>query len=169
MPAQFSRRQILFGAIAGAWTSTSLTTFATPASAQTSGEGAQIPRSALIEPRELARLLESGDELLLIFQVGVRFLYEQAHIPGAEYIGAAESPEGLEALRHRVAKLNKSQPVVIYCGCCPWDRCPNIRPAFRELHAMGFTQVKALHIADNFGADWAAKGYPVQSVRQSTE
>jgi hypothetical protein len=27
---------------------------------------------------------------------------------------------------------------------------------------MGFTNVKALYLADNFGADWAAKGYPVE-------
>jgi rhodanese-related sulfurtransferase len=34
--------------------------------------------------------------------------------------------------------------------------------AYSALKAMGFTQVKALHIADNFGADWADKGYPVE-------
>jgi hypothetical protein len=27
---------------------------------------------------------------------------------------------------------------------------------------MGFTNVKALYLADNFGADWAGKGYPVE-------
>jgi hypothetical protein len=26
---------------------------------------------------------------------------------------------------------------------------------------MGFTQVRALYLADNFGADWVAKGYRV--------
>jgi hypothetical protein len=26
---------------------------------------------------------------------------------------------------------------------------------------MGFTNVKVLYIADNFGADWVNKGYPV--------
>jgi thiosulfate/3-mercaptopyruvate sulfurtransferase len=26
---------------------------------------------------------------------------------------------------------------------------------------MGFTNVKILYIADNFGADWVEKGYPV--------
>jgi len=29
------------------------------------------------------------------------------------------------------------------------------------LHAMGFTHVKVLYIANNFGADWVDKGYPV--------
>jgi hypothetical protein len=27
---------------------------------------------------------------------------------------------------------------------------------------MGFTNVKALYLADNFGADWADRGYPVE-------
>jgi hypothetical protein len=27
---------------------------------------------------------------------------------------------------------------------------------------MGFTNVKVLYLADNFGADWADKGFPVE-------
>jgi hypothetical protein len=27
---------------------------------------------------------------------------------------------------------------------------------------MGFTNVKVLYLANNFGADWADKGYPVE-------
>ncbi len=51
---------------------------------------------------------------------------------------------------------------MLYCGCCPWDRCPNVRPAAALLTSMGFTNMKVLHIANNFGADWVAKGYPTQ-------
>jgi len=29
------------------------------------------------------------------------------------------------------------------------------------LRALGFTNVKSLYIANNFGADWVEKGYPV--------
>ena len=50
---------------------------------------------------------------------------------------------------------------MIYCGCCPWSHCPNVKPADDALRAMGFTNVKVLYIADNFGADWVNKGYPV--------
>jgi rhodanese-related sulfurtransferase len=162
MPPQFSRRQALLVALAAATASAGTTTFASPASAKPPGADAELPGSALLEPEELARRLEPRNEMPLILQVGVRFLYAQAHVPGSEYIGATGSREGLEALRHRVEMLNKNAPIVLYCGCCPWDRCPNIRPAFEALRSMGFTQVKALHIADNFGADWADKGYPVE-------
>jgi hypothetical protein len=33
--------------------------------------------------------------------------------------------------------------------------------AYDALHALGFTQVKALYIATNLGTDWIDKGYPV--------
>lgn len=97
----------------------------------------------------------------LIFQVGFRVLYLQAHIPNSEYIGPASEPEGIERLRQRVDALPRTQQIVIYCGCCPWNKCPNIHPAYNELRALGFRNVKLLYIADNFGKDWVDKGYPV--------
>jgi len=50
---------------------------------------------------------------------------------------------------------------VIYCGCCPWSHCPNVKSADDALRAMGFIHVKVLYISNNFGADWVDKGYPV--------
>jgi len=116
----------------------------------------------LIQPEELARIVQSskGDEPLIL-QVGFHVLYLQAHVPHAEYIGAASAAEGLRQLRRRVAALAHSQPIVLYCGCCPWSKCPNVNPAYKELRDMGFTNVRVLYIADNFGKDWADKGYPV--------
>jgi thiosulfate/3-mercaptopyruvate sulfurtransferase len=64
-------------------------------------------------------------------------------------------------LRTRVANLPKDTAIVIYCGCCPWSRCPNIAPAYDRLRALGFKQLKVLYIADNFGANWVDQGYPV--------
>ena len=136
---------------------------AAPAAAQSQPEGAKapIPDAALIEPEELARILESrGGEKPLIFQVGVHFLFKEAHISGAEYIGPASKDDGLRELRQRVHSLARSKPIVLYCGCCPWSKCPNVKPAYEALRAMGFTQVKVLHIEHNFGTDWVAKGYP---------
>lgn len=118
-----------------------------------------IPSARLINPEELVRLLKS--EKPLILQVGSHVLYSQAHIPASEYIGPASSDAGLEALRKRVKALPRNQSIVLYCGCCPWSHCPNIQPADEVLHAMGFTNVKVLYIANNFGIDWVDKGYPV--------
>ena len=98
-------------------------------------------------------------------QVGSRLLFDEAHIAGAEYAGAGSQAEGLKQLEDRVAPLPRKTFIVIYCGCCPWNRCPNIGPAFKRLTDMGFTRVKALYLAGNLGSDWVDKGYPVERGR----
>ncbi len=130
----------------------------------------QAPRSPdsssaaprLIEPEELAGIIRSAQgSKPLILHVGYRFLYSQAHIPQAEYIGPASQPDGIQRLRKRVEAVPHSQFIVLYCGCCPWDACPNVHPAYKELRAMGFTNVAILHLAHNLHTDWVEKGYPV--------
>src|SRR5208283_1177399 len=120
------------------------------------------PGSAqLINPEDLVKILQSpkGEEPLIL-NVGPHLLYTQAHIPGSEYIGAGSDPQGIESLRRRVKSLPHNTFIVLYCGCCPWGHCPNVRPAYSDLHKAGFTNVKVLYIADNFGTDWVDKGYP---------
>jgi thiosulfate/3-mercaptopyruvate sulfurtransferase len=124
-------------------------------------QASAIPASQLLNPNELVQVLQSSTgEKPLIIQVGSHVLYTQAHIPGAEYIGPASSETGLQSLRKRVEPLPRNTFIVIYCGCCPWSHCPNIKPADDALRALGFTHVKVLYIADNFGANWVDKGYP---------
>lgn len=121
-----------------------------------------IPDSQRIKPEDLLKVLQSskGAKPLLI-QVGSHVLYMEAHIPGSEYLGPAGSASGLEQLRKRVEALPRNKFIVIYCGCCPWTHCPNIKAAYDALNAMGFKNLKVLYIADNFGTDWVNKGYPV--------
>lgn len=124
---------------------------------------ADIQQSALIQPQELQSIIAKGTRGgPLTLQVGSRVMYVQGHIPRSQYAGPAVQPEGLELLRKRVESLPRSKSIVIYCGCCPWTRCPNMGTAYRFLHEMGFTNVKALYMASNFGADWVAKGYQVE-------
>jgi rhodanese-related sulfurtransferase len=118
------------------------------------------PGPRLIQPDELVKILESSKNKPLILQVGSHVLYSQAHIPGSEYIGSANSESGLQQLRKRVASLPRNKFIVLYCGCCPWSHCPNIRPADDTLRALGFSNVSLLYIANNFGTDWVDKGYP---------
>jgi len=121
-----------------------------------------IPASRLINPEDLVKVLQSAkNEKPLMIQVGSHVLYSQAHIPGSEYVGAASTEIGLQALRKRVGSLPRNRFIVLYCGCCPWSHCPNVKPADDAVRAMGFTNVKILYIANNFGADWVEKGYPV--------
>lgn len=136
--------------------------FVVMASAALAYQASLISSSQLINPDELLKLLQSAKvEKPLILQVGSHILYEQAHIPGSEYEGAASDAAGLQRLHARVDSLPRSKFIVIYCGCCPWNHCPNVKPAFDSLHTMGFSNVKVLYIANNFGTDWVDKGYPV--------
>lgn len=117
--------------------------------------------AALINPEDLVQILQSSaKEKPLILNVGPHLLYMQAHIPGAEYIGAGSESQGIESLRRRGKTLPHNTFIVLYCGCCPWSHCPNVGPAYNELHKAGFNKVKVLYIANNLGADWVYKGYP---------
>ena len=125
-----------------------------------------IPQSQLIQADDLNRILQTSNaEHPLILQVGSRVLFAESHIPGSEYIGPGSQDAGLQQLRARVGRLPRKTFIVLYCGCCPWGRCPNVGPAYKVLTNMGFTHVKVLYLADNFGADWANKGFSVESGR----
>ena len=123
-----------------------------------------IPFPALLQAADLAQMLNTADKPLVL-QIGSHILYAEAHVPGSEYVGAAGTSAGLQALRERISRVKKDRAIVIYCGCCPWGKCPNIRPAYELLQTLGFTHVKALKISDNFGTDWVDKGYPVAKGR----
>jgi hypothetical protein len=84
-----------------------------------------------------------------------------AEIRGSLDTGPAQEKEGLEKLKRELAGLPKDADIVIYCGCCPFDHCPNIRPAFRLLNEMRFTHQRLLNIPHNIKTDWIDKGYLV--------
>jgi thiosulfate/3-mercaptopyruvate sulfurtransferase len=127
------------------------------------GSALSIPQAQLIQPAALNRLLQTkGADKPLLLQVGSHLLFDEAHIPGSVYAGAGSQPVGLEQLQKTVSNLSRTEAIVLYCGCCPWNRCPNLGPAFKQLHDLGFTNVKVLYLADNLGTDWVAKGYPVE-------
>lgn len=133
---------------------------APPRAAPTSSDG--LPT---VQPAELASALASApaDARPLLIHVGFRKLYQQAHIPGSEFYGPTSDDAVLASLRQRLDGLPRTTPLVIYCGCCPWDHCPNVAPAARLVQDMGFTAAKLLYIPHDLGTDWVAKGYPVAS------
>ena len=119
--------------------------------------------SQLISPEALHQQLVSkkGAKPLLI-HVGFHPLYLQGHIPGSSYYGAGGNAQGLVEIKKRVEKLPRNKAIILYCGCCPWKQCPNIRPAFKALKEMGFTRLRVLSLPTSFATDWAGKGYPVE-------
>jgi thiosulfate/3-mercaptopyruvate sulfurtransferase len=83
-----------------------------------------------------------------------------ALIKGSLDMGPAKEKENLEKLKGVLSKLPKNADIVIYCGCCPFEHCPNIRPAFTLLNEMKFTNPHLLDLEHNIKTDWVAKGYP---------
>lgn len=136
--------------------------FASLASAQSpsAASATTIPEADQMQPADLAKILASNAAKPLILQVGPKIFYQEARIKGAKYAGPGSSSPGLELLDKAVSGLAKDASVVIYCGCCPWNRCPNVGPAFARLHELGYTNVKVLYLANSFGDDWIRKGYP---------
>jgi thiosulfate/3-mercaptopyruvate sulfurtransferase len=116
----------------------------------------------LVAPPDLAKQLTSSPSRPAILYVGPAVMYRSKHIPNAVYAGEGRASQGIALLKDAVAKLAKDREIVIYCGCCPWDHCPNIKPAMAALKGWGYTRVKALDLPMNFKADWIDKGYPVQ-------
>ena len=111
-----------------------------------------------MEPADLAKMIQSkAANTPVIFNIG-----PAGKITGSVYIGAAHDAENIAALKKQLEKLPKNTSVVIYCGCCPFEPCPNVRPAFKLLNEMGFTNHKLLNLSHNLKVDWIDKGYPVE-------
>ena len=83
-------------------------------------------------------------------------------IKGAIAIGPTGVQENLDKLKPRLAKIPKDKEVIIYCGCCPFRRCPNVRPAFELLKKLKFTNAKLLNLPTSLNEDWISKGYPME-------
>jgi thiosulfate/3-mercaptopyruvate sulfurtransferase len=121
------------------------------------------PESAILEPADLAKTLSSTGKKPAVISVAFPVLYRSKHITGSVFAGPGNKPEGIEALKKAVAGMAKDSDLVLYCGCCPMTRCPNIRPAYQALKELGFTKVRVLSIPTNMAADWYGKGYPSEA------
>lgn len=111
-----------------------------------------------MKTEELAsRISLSQTENLLIVSIG-----PDAVIKGSVDMGPAQNKSNLDNLRKYLEGVSRDKEVVIYCGCCPFSRCPNIRPAFSLLKEMGFKDPKLVDIPQNIRVDWLSKKYPVQ-------
>ncbi len=112
-------------------------------------------KEELIEPAALAQTLEANKDLPLIYCVGPGLV-----IPHSIDIGMTSEKENLQKFKDAIDKLPRTANIVIYCGCCPFAKCPNVRPAIAALADMKFTNFHLLDLPDNIKKDWIAKGYP---------
>lgn len=116
--------------------------------------------SQTVQPAELNKELSNPKTAPTVLFVGFQRLFAAGHIKGAQFHGSGGSADGLAQIKAWAASLPRSTNLVIYCGCCPMDHCPNVRPAFTVLRDMGFTKLRILILPTSFEVDWANKGLP---------
>jgi hypothetical protein len=104
----------------------------------------------------LAATLKANKDVPIIFSVG-----PDAIIPNSIDIGMVKDEKNLAKFKVQISRLSKSDNILIYCGCCPFEHCPNVRPAIAVLQNMQFTNYHLLDLPHNIKTDWIDKGYPV--------
>lgn len=112
-------------------------------------------KDQLLEPAALAKTIESNKDIPLIYCVGPGVV-----IPHSINIGMTNDESNLQEFKDSLQNVSRSANIVIYCGCCPFDHCPNVRPAIEVLKEMKFTNYHLLDLPHNIRTDWIAKGYP---------
>jgi len=121
------------------------------------GQNDPWTQQQLLAPADLAKALNNPKSPQpIVFSIGM-----QAIIKGSVDIGPTLRPDNLNTLKQKLNKLPKNSQIVVYCGCCPFSRCPNIRPAMELLKSMQFTNYKLLNLPQNVKVDWIDKGYPM--------
>jgi thiosulfate/3-mercaptopyruvate sulfurtransferase len=117
-----------------------------------------------VQPAELAKEIADPEAAKrpTVVCVAPHVLYMGGHIPGALYHGPGMNAQGIDDLKKWAQGMPRSANIVVYCGCCPLERCPNLRPAFQALHEMGFAHLRTLLLPTNFYTDWVKPGYPME-------
>ncbi len=108
----------------------------------------------LLAPAELAPVLKTKNAPV-IFSIG-----PASTIPNSIEIGMVKDKANLDKFKKQLSSLSKNTKIVVYCGCCPYEHCPNVRPAIDVLNEMKFTNYKLLDLPHNIKTDWIDKGYP---------
>jgi len=113
----------------------------------------------LLNPEDLAKTINNPQS----HQPSVLCVGPAASIKNSIEIGATRDKVNMDRLKQQLKSTPKDETIVLYCGCCPFDRCPNIRPAFELLNQMQFKNHKLLNLPHNLKVDWIDHGYPVSN------
>jgi thiosulfate/3-mercaptopyruvate sulfurtransferase len=112
-------------------------------------------KEQLLEPAQLAQIIQKNEAAPIVYSIG-----PGAVIKNSINIGSVKEPANMQEFKKQLSKLPKDASIVVYCGCCPFEHCPNVRPAVAALNEMKFTNYKLLNLSHNVKTDWLDKGYP---------
>lgn len=122
---------------------------------------AQAPvwkKEQLMPTAELAEKINTNaKDKPIIFNVGPMDL-----IKGATSVGLGTSATITQQMKNKLSMESKTRSIVVYCGCCSYASCPNIKPAYDALIGLGFKNTKVLELPEGLKPDWVAKDYPME-------
>lgn len=123
------------------------------------GQNEPWSNTQLIEPLKLAMIINEGNNIPKIISIGPGVVIKNS-------IGAGECrfKENLDNLEQTLLSLSKEKEIIIYCGCCPFKDCPNIRPVYSLMNKLGFINHKLLNVSNNIKTDWIDKDYPTNEI-----
>jgi thiosulfate/3-mercaptopyruvate sulfurtransferase len=115
-------------------------------------------KEQLMPTAELAEKIKTdAKDKPLVFNVG-----PMENIKGAKFVGRGTSVTAIDKMKSELTMESKNKSIVLYCGCCSFASCPNIKPAYDALISAGYKNTKILEIAEGIKPDWVAKGYPME-------
>lgn len=103
------------------------------------------------------KLKTNAKDKPLVFNVG-----PMQNIKTAVAVGAATNITFASKMKETLAMENKTKAIVVYCGCCSYSTCPNIKPAYDALVEMGYKNTKVLELPVGLNPDWISKGFPME-------
>jgi thiosulfate/3-mercaptopyruvate sulfurtransferase len=114
-------------------------------------------KEQLMPTKELADRINTKKEVPVILNIG-----PMENIKTAITVGPMNSIFAKDKLKEALNGFDKNKEIVVYCGCCSYSSCPNIRPAYEKVQELGYKKVKVLEIPEGIKPDWVAKGYPME-------
>lgn len=114
-------------------------------------------KDQVMSTKELADRINSKKEVPVILNIG-----PMENIKTAITVGPMNSIFAKDKIQNALTGIDKNKEIVVYCGCCSYANCPNIRPAFEKVQELGYKKVKVLEIPEGIKPDWVAKGYPME-------
>lgn len=116
-----------------------------------------FPEKHLMDPAALAKQLANTSAAQpVILNVGSMPLIKNAQSGGICY-----SEDNLKEFKEKVSKIDKNAEIIIYCGCCKLETCPNVKLPYNYLTSNGYVNFKILNLPVGLYEDWTSKGYPM--------
>lgn len=114
-------------------------------------------KEQIMPTAELAEKIKSAaKDAPVVFNVG-----PMDNIKSAVFVGRATSATFTDQLKRELNMVPKTTTVVVYCGCCSFSSCPNLKPAFDAVVALGYKNARVLDLPEGIKPDWVAKKYPM--------